>query len=319
MEFQDYYKTLGVDRQASSDEIKKAYRRLARKYHPDVSQESDAETKFKQVAEAYEVLKDPDKRKLYDELGEHWQSGQDFRPPPGWEHQAGTRGGAGYNPGFSDFSDFFENLFGGGLGGGFGTSGFGRRPDGDRHTTGRGSDIRGPDTTARLQIDLEDAYAGATRSVDISTGRESPKRLRVKVPAGVTNGQQIRLKAQGQRSPMGGEPGDLLLEVHIRPHHRFHLRGKDIHVDVPVAPWEAALGGTIQVPTLGGRVELKIPRESQTGARLRLKGRGLPGRKPGDQYVSLQIVNPPLEGEQSEAVFKSMAEAFDFDPRASMN
>ncbi|MEX0386994.1 DnaJ C-terminal domain-containing protein [Spiribacter onubensis] len=317
MEFQDYYKTLGVNREASKDEIKKAYRRLARKYHPDVSQEPDAETKFKQVAEAYEVLKDPDKRKMYDELGENWQSGQDFRPPPGWEQQTGTSGGASYSAGFGDFSDFFENLFGGGLGGGFGSSGFGKGPDGDRHTAGHARDFRAPDTTAKLQIDLEDAYAGATKSVDISAGGESPKRLRVKIPEGVTNGQQIRLKGQGTRSPMSGEPGDLLLEIHIRPHDRFHLRGKDIHVDVPVAPWEAALGGTIPAPTLGGTVELKIPRGSQTGTRLRLKGRGLPGRNRGNQYVSLKIVNPPLDSQQSEDFFKSMAEAFDFDPRAS--
>ena len=314
MEFQDYYKTLGVGRQASSDEIKKAYRRLARKYHPDVSKEPDAESKFKQVAEAYEVLKDTDKRKMYDELGENWQSGQDFRPPPGWEQQPGARGSASYSTGFGDFSDFFEGLFGGGLGGGFG-----RRPDGDRHRTGPGPDLRGPDSTARLQVDLQDAYSGATRAVDISTGGESPKRLRVKIPAGITNGQQIRLKGQGARSPMGGAPGDLLIEVHIRPDHRFHLRGKDVHVDLPVAPWEAALGGTIPVPTLGGKVELKIPPGSQTGTRLRLKGRGLPGRDKGDQYVSLQIVNPPLEEQRSVEFFKSMEEAFDFDPRASMN
>lgn len=319
MEFQDYYKTLGVGREASNEEIKKAYRRLARKYHPDVSQEPDAETKFKEVAEAYEVLRDPDKRKMYDELGENWQSGQDFRPPPGWEQRAGTQGSARYSAGFGDFSDFFENLFGGGLGGGFGADSFGRRSGGDRHAAGYASDIRGPDTTAKLQIDLEEAYTGATKSVDISAGRGSPKRLRVKIPEGVTNGQQIRLRGQGIRSPMGGEPGDLLLEVHIRPHRLFHLRGKDIHVDVPITPWEAALGGTIPAPTLGGKVELKVPKGSQTGTRLRLKGRGLPGQNTGDQYVSLKIVNPPLDTPQSEDFFKSMAEAFDFDPRASMS
>lgn len=319
MEFQDYYKTLEVDRQASSDEIKKAYRRLARKYHPDVSNEPDAESKFKQVAEAYEVLKDPDKRKMYDELGENWQSGQDFRPPPGWENQPGARGGASYDAGFGDFSDFFENLFGGG----FGAAGFGRRPDRDRHERGRGAsygaDVRGPDSTARLQIDLEDAYSGATKAVDISAGGEPPKRLRVKIPAGITNGQQIRLKGQGAQSPMGGQPGDLLIEVHIRPHHRFHLRGKNISVDLPVAPWEAALGASIPAPTLGGTVELRIPPGSQTGTRLRLKGRGLPGRDKGDQYVSLQIVNPPSEDQRSKDFFKSMEEAFDFDPRDSRN
>ena len=322
MEFQDYYKTLGVERTASGDEIKKAYRRLARKYHPDVSKEPDAESKFKQIAEAYEVLKDPDKRRMYDELGEHWQSGQDFRPPPGWAQQPGAHGRAGSSrtTGFGDFSDFFENLFGDGFRGGFRSAGFGAG-DWDRHGSVHGSahtaGMRGQDVTAKLQIDLEDAFSGATKAVDLSAGDGRPKRLRVKIPAGVTNGQQIRLKGQGASSPVGGESGDLLIEVHIRPDKQFHLRGKDIHVDVPVTPWEAALGETIPVPTLGGQVELKVPKGSQSGTRLRLKGRGLPAKTKGDQYVTLQIVNPPVTGEQSERFFKSMAEAFDYDPRAS--
>lgn len=313
MEFQDYYKTLGVDSSASADEIKKAYRRLARKYHPDVSKEPDAEQRFKQVAEAYEVLKDPEKRKLYDQLGENWQAGQDFRPPPGWEHrQAGPGGGARARTGpgaGADFSDFFEHLFGGGMGG----SPF------EEMFSGGARAQKGRDQTARVQVDLEDAFQGATRTLELSdpnTGQ--PRKLRVKIPAGITNGQQIRLKGQGETPPTGGPRGDLLLEVHIRPHRYFHLRGRDIHLDLPVAPWEAALGARVKVPTLSGQVDLQIPANSQTGKRLRLRGRGLPGEKPGDQYVELRITNPPADDEPSKAAFEALAKQFDFNPRAGL-
>ena len=307
MEFQDYYQTLGVQPDASSDEIKKAYRRLARKYHPDVSEEADAEQRFKQVAEAYEVLKDPEKRTLYDQLGENWQAGQDFRPPPGWEGQrSGPSGfaGAGAGPGANaDFSDFFEHLFGGGFRGGFG----------ERTRKGR-------DQSARLTIDLKDAYEGATRTVELadpSTGQ--PRKLRVKIPAGVTNGQQIRLKGQGETPPGGGPRGDLLIEVHLRAHRQFHLRGRDIHLDLPVSPWEAALGAKVEVPTLAGAVDLQIPPNSQTGKRLRLRGRGLPGKPPGDQYVEVKITNPPAEDESAQSAFEALSAQFDFNPRAGLS
>ena len=317
MEFQDYYKTLGIDPGASQDEIKKAYRRLARKYHPDVSSEPDAEQRFKQVAEAYEVLKDPEKRKLYDQLGENWQAGQDFRPPPGWEH--GRDRGAGAQ---GDFSDFFESLFGGGFGGfrsgPFAGGGAWQTRQGRGGPWGAGAAARGADRNARLQIDLEDAFHGASRTVEIpDTGGGPPRKLRVQIPAGVTNGRQIRLKGQGDPAPLGGEPGDLLLELHIRPHRLFHLRGRDLHLTLPVAPWEAGLGAQVPVSTLSGTVDLRIPPGSQSGRRLRLRGRGLPGDPPGDQYVELTIVNPPVSDARAKAAFRALADQFsDFDPRA---
>lgn len=331
MEYRDYYKTLGVDRNASADDIKKAYRRLARKYHPDVSKEPDAEQRFKEVAEAYEVLKDPEKRKLYDQLGQDWRAGQDFRPPPGWQGAGGRRQRAGAESGFGDFSDFFESVFGGG---GFGGSPFEevfggtrRGAAGGRRTQG-GFARRGADRTARINVSLEEAYHGASKTFTVedtepdASGavrrRSRSRNLRVQIPAGVTNGQRIRLAGQGDPGLGGGERGDLLLEVHISPHRQFHLRGRDVHLDLPVAPWEAALGATLKVPTLGGRVDLKIPPGSQSGRRLRLRGRGLPGSPAGDQYVTLKIVNPPADSEKAKKLFRKMAETLDFDPRASL-
>jgi len=321
MEYQDYYKTLGVNRDASADEIKKAYRRLARRYHPDVSEEPDAEAQFKRIAEAYEVLKDPEKRKLYDQLGENWQAGQEYSPPPGGQ-RTGSRTASGFSSSgdFGDFSDFFESIFGRGAAGGFSDpfSGFRQQqgPDWDRHQNAQGRDV-----SAELEVDLEDAYKGATRTVSFNaTGQAQSRRreLKVKIPAGVTDGQRIRLKGQGEASPVGGENGDLLIRILIKPHRHFQLDGKDVHLTLPVAPWEAALGATVAVPTLGGRVELNIPAESQSQKRLRLKGRGMPGKTPGDQYVSLVIVNPPAKTQEAKAAFESFREAFDFDPRANL-
>jgi curved DNA-binding protein len=324
MEYQDYYKTLGVNRDASADEIKKAYRRLARRYHPDVSEEPDAEAQFKRISEAYEVLKDPEKRKLYDQLGENWQAGQDYSPPPG-SQRTGSRTTSGFSSGgdFGDFSDFFESIFGRGAAGGFNDP-FGefrgqqRGPDWDRH---QGASTQGRDVSAELEVDLEDAYSGATRTVSFTAAGQAQsqrRELKVKIPAGVTDGQRIRLKGQGEASPFGGENGDLLIRILIKPHRHFQLDGKDVHLVLPVAPWEAALGATVAVPTLGGKVELTIPAESQSQKRLRLKGRGMPGKTPGDQYVSLMIVNPPAKTEDAKAAFESFREAFDFDPRASL-
>lgn len=315
MEYKDYYKLLGVERGASQDDIKRAYRRLARKYHPDVSKEPDAEQRFKEVAEAYEVLKDPEKRQMYDQLGSNWRAGQDFRPPPEWEFHGGRAGGAAD---FGDFSDFFESLFGGGYGGrqaGF-ESFFADRAAGGR---------RGEDQTARLSVTLEEAYSGATRTIAFeavepdASGRlrRRERSLRVKVPAGVANGQRIRLPGQGAPGP-AGKPGDLYLDIHITPHRVFHLRGRDIHLDLPVAPWEAALGASLKVPTLGGRVGMKIPPGSQSGRKLRLRGRGLPGNPPGEQYVTLRIVNPPVTSAKDRQAFETLARQFDFDPRADL-
>ncbi|MCH8506430.1 MAG: DnaJ domain-containing protein [Ectothiorhodospiraceae bacterium] len=313
MEYKDYYKLLGVDRNATQADIKKAYRRLARKYHPDVSKESDAEARFKEVSEAYEVLHDPDKRAAYDQLGASWKQGQDFRPPPGWQW-SGDFDGAG---GQSDFSDFFESLFGG-MGspferrGGFGSS--------------RGFRRRGEDQVVTTTITLEDAYNGASRTLNLQTritgadGRQhlEPRKLRVKSPAGVTQDQQIRLSGQGQPGQGGGDRGDLYLKINIAPHRQYRLEGRDVHLDLPVTPWEAALGCSLKVPTLGGWIDMKIPAGSQNGKRLRLKGRGLPGKPAGDQYVHLKLVTPPADTEAARALYRKMRDEMPMDPRESL-
>jgi curved DNA-binding protein len=318
MEYQDYYKTLGLNRQASHDEIKKAYRRLARRYHPDVSDEPDAEAQFKRISEAYEVLKDPEKRKLYDQLGENWQAGQDFTPPHGSQYsRSHQNAGFGRSSGFGDFSDFFESIFGGRTTGGFGgvhTDYQRRSKDWDRHT----DSTQGRDVSAEMGITLEDSYTGATKSVSFNTTGQARRELRVKIPAGTTDGQTIRLKGQGEASPAAGPNGDLLITIFIHPHRIFELDGKDVHLTLPVAPWEAALGATVPVPTLGGNVDLKIPAQSQSRKRLRLKGRGLPGDTAGDQYVNLMIVNPPVKDDKAKELFRSLQETLEFDPRSSL-
>ena len=292
MRFRDYYETLGVARGASQDDIKRAYRRLARKFHPDVSKESDAEARFKEVGEAYEVLKDPEKRSAYDRFGKDWKHGQEFRPPPGWERRFDF-GGGGFS-GDSGFSDFFESLFG--RGGFAGARGPMR--------------ARGGDQNATIEIPLEDAYRGATRNITIH-GRT----LSVRIPRGVTEGQRIRLGGQGGAGPGGGPAGDLYLTVTHAAHPLFRAERRDVHLKLPVAPWEAALGATVAVPTLGGKVDLKIPPGSRAGRSLRLKGRGLPGRPNGDQYVTVEIVAPPADSPEAESLYRKMAETMPFDPR----
>jgi curved DNA-binding protein len=313
MEFKDYYKILGVPRSAAQDEVKRAYRKLARRYHPDVSKEPNAEERFKEVQEAYEVLKDPEKRAAYDQLGSRWKAGQDFRPPPDWDTGFEFSGG-GFTPGDAGgFSDFFDTLFGRGFGGGAGP---GARRGGFR--------ARGEDHHARIRISLEDAYKGSTRAVTLrvpemdSHGRvlTRTRSLNVRIPKGVTEGQQIRLSGQGAPGMGGGAQGDLYLEVSFEPHPRFRPEGRDIHVQLPIAPWEAALGATAEVPTLGGSVEMKVPPGSQTGNRLRLRGRGLPGSPPGDQYVEFRIVTPPADDARTRNLYQRMADEFKFDPRA---
>ena len=292
MRFRDYYETLGVARGASQDDIKRAYRRLARKYHPDVSKESDAEARFKEVGEAYEVLKDPEKRSAYDRFGKDWKHGQEFRPPPGWERQFDF-GGGGFS-GDSGFSDFFETLFG--RGGFAGARGPMR--------------ARGGDQSATIEIPLEDAYRGATRNITVR-GRT----LSVRIPKGVTEGQRIRLGGQGGAGAAGGPAGDLYLTVAHAAHPRFRTEGRDVHLKLPVAPWEAALGAKVAVPTLGGNVDLKIPPGSRAGRSLRLKARGLPGRPNGDQYVTLEIVTPPADSPEAGSLYRKMAQTMPFDPR----
>ncbi len=315
MKYQDYYQILGVARDASAEDIKKAYRRLARKYHPDVSKESRAEERFKEVAEAYEVLRDAEKRAAYDQLGGNWQAGQEFRPPPGWQGgPSGPRRSRHPADGFSgsDFSDFFESIFGHSQG----RSGF---------TSGRSrTQNAGQSQTIPLEISLEEAYHGGSRALQLQMPEQNAngqvvtrtRTLNVKIPAGVANGQKIRLAGQGSAGSGGGPNGDLYLEMKIQPHPQYALQDRDITMELPLTPWEAALGGKVAVPTLGGSVTLNIPANARNGQKLRLRGRGLPGQPPGDQMVVLRIVNPPVETEAARALFQRMAQELPFDPRA---
>jgi curved DNA-binding protein len=326
MEYRDYYETLNVPRSASADEIKKAYRRLARKYHPDVSKEKNAEEKFKQVQEAYEVLKDPEKRAAYDQLGSNWKAGQEFRPPPdfggGFEFRGGPRGGGAEFE--SSFSDFFSSLFGGGGASPFGNGG-GAGPFGSAGARARRAPRKGRDHHARIDIDLEEAFRGGTRTFDLQrpelsndgTLQMNRHTVKVNIPAGITEGQQLRLAGQGEGSTTGGGSGDLFLEVHIRPHKQFTLDGRNVTVTLPVAPWEAALGSAVQVPTLGGPVEMRIPAGAQSGQKLRLRGRGLPGTPPGDEFVQLKVVLPPADSPQARALYEQMQREMPFDARAA--
>ena len=311
MEFKDYYQTLGVSRSAEPDEIKRSYRRLARKYHPDVSNEPEAEQRFNEIQEAHEVLKDPEKRAAYDQFGANWKAGQEFRPPPDWKPGFGFAGGGYTDAG--DFSDFFESLFGGA----------GHRRSGGGHTHIR---MKGEDLHAKVSLPLEDVYRGTTRSLSLERpeldemGRlvTGAHRLNVKIPKGVTKGQRLRLAGQGGPGLGGAPAGDLYLEVTLEPHRLYHVAGRDVHVDLPVAPWEAALGETVTVPTLGGKVDIKIPPDSQSGTNLRLKGRGLPGTPAGDQYVVLKVLAPKAETEEARALYAQMKREMAFNPRADL-
>jgi len=313
MEYKDYYEIMGVKRDATQDEIKRAYRKLARKYHPDVSKESDAEARFKEVGEAYEVLKDPEKRVAYDQLGAQWQAGQDFRPPPDWDAGFEFSGG-GYTGGGADHSAFFEELFGRG----FAQQG----AAGGR----RNFHMRGEDHHARVLIDLEDSFSGATRSISLRVpevtedGHVSTRdrTLNVSIPKGIRPGQQIRLAGQGAPGFGGAEAGDLFLEVEFRDHPLYRVDGADIYLDLPVAPWEATLGASIKVPTPSGPVDLKIPADSNQGRKLRLSGRGLSGKKPGDMYVVLQVSLPPADSDVARKLYEQMQDQLGFNPRAAM-
>jgi curved DNA-binding protein len=302
MEYKDYYKILGVGRDASAEDIKRAYRKLARQYHPDKNKAKGAEDRFKEANEANEVLSDPKKRKAYDELGANWKAGQNFTPPPGWESHFGGGRGFGGRGGFQaggDFSDFFSTLFGNAGGNPFGGGGFEGFDDG-------GFASRGQDQRASISIALEDSYEGAQRAITMSNGRT----LNVRIPKGVTAGQTIRLAGQGLRG------GDLLLEIQFAPHPQFRVEGRDVQVDLPIAPWEAALGARVPVRTLGGTVELSVPEGSQSGRKLRLKGRGLPGTPAGDQIVTLEIVTPPATDAADRSFYGEMQRRFEnFKPR----
>lgn len=294
MEYKDYYKVLGVSRTATQDEIKKAYRKLARKYHPDVSKEPNAEDRFKEVGEAYEVLRDADKRAQYDQFGSNYQHGQSFRSPPGWEENVG--GFAGGN----NFSSFFENMFGGGGMGG-----------GDQFFA------RGEDVNAKITVSLEDAYHGASKTIRRPTGADQNGTINVKIPAGIEPGKKIRLTGQGKKG-MGGKSGNLYLEVRIAPHKYYRVEGKDIFLDLPITPWEAALGGKVPVPTLAGKINLSIPEGARSGQKMRLKGRGLPGNPAGDQFVVLQIQTPMAQSDKQRQLYQQMADEMTFNPRETM-
>ncbi|HIL96141.1 MAG TPA: J domain-containing protein [Pseudomonadales bacterium] len=315
MQFRDYYEIMGVNHEATQDEVKRAYRKLARKYHPDVSKEVDAEEKFKQLSEAYEVLKDPEKRAAYDQLGANWKAGQEFRPPPDWDEGFEFSGGGFTGGDASAFSEFFSSLFGEGFNP---TGGQGRQ-----YTSAHG---RGEDHHARVLIDIEDAYHGATRQISLRSPQiddqghvvTRDRTLSVKIPEGIRQGQRIRLAGQGSPGFGSGDAGDLYLEVEFNPHQIYRVDGRDVTIDLPVAPWEAVLGARVKVPTPEGRVELTVPPGSAAGKRLRLKGRGIPGRPAGDLYVVLQVALPPAEDDAAKAMYEKMADEMKFNPRAGL-
>jgi curved DNA-binding protein len=299
VEFKDYYDILGVKPDASEAEIKAAYRKLARQYHPDKNKEAGAEDKFKAVNEANEVLRDKEKRRAYDQVrAGGYRGGEQFRPPPGF--------GQGYDfgdggAGEGDFSDFFESLFGRGAGGGH---------------RGQPRARRGRDVQAQVQIDLQTAFDGGRTRVALHDSHGNERVLEVKIPAGIQPGQVIRLSGQGHAGAAGGPSGDLLLEVAIRDDARFRLDGRNVLHVLPIAPWEAALGATVPVPTLAGTVDLRIPAGSQSGKKLRLKGRGMPGTPPGDQLVELSIRTPPADDDKQRKAYEALHKHFaDYNPR----
>jgi curved DNA-binding protein len=317
MEYKDYYKLLGVSRSASKDEISKAFKKLARKYHPDLNpNDAGAEAKFKEINEAYEVLKDEKKRKLYDQFGSNWEHGQNFQPPPGYENMdfGGFSGFGGGGSG-AGFSDFFETIFGGGGGsfrGGFQQGGYQQRPR------------RGADAEASYELTLEEAYRGGKKSITLQEQVQGPegiprmstKTLEVTVPPGIKDGQKIRLAGQGNPGMSGGSKGDLYLKIRLMPHHMFKVADADIVLDLPLAPWEAALGASLRIPTLDGAVEMKIPPGIGSGKKLRIKGRGLgSGARKGDQYVRIMIQVPERLSEAERELMEKLRDTSDFKPR----
>jgi curved DNA-binding protein len=320
VKFNDYYKIMGLERTATQDEIKRAHRVLARKYHPDVSKESNAEARFKEVGEAYEVLKNPEKRAAYDKLGANWKEGQDFKPPPDWNAGFETAGKGFSQHESAEYSDFFESLFRRGFNGG--------RSGQPGHERQQAFNADGQDSHAKIQIELQEAYHGGDRRVSLGVpemddqGRVMVKNhdIEFKIPKGVRAGQHIRLAGQGGPGVGDGRPGDLYLEVSFKPHAHYRIDKHDVYLDLPVTPWEAALGAEIEVPTPSGAVvELKIPAGSVEGRKLRLKGRGIPSATPGDFYFVLKIAAPPAIDAAGQAFYRSMAEQFKtFAPRANL-
>ncbi len=318
MEYKDYYAVLGVEKSATEEEIKLAFRKLARKYHPDLNKDEGAEAKFKEIGEANDVLSDPEKRAAYDQLGQGYQPGQDFRPPPDWPNRAegfdftGRPGADGAQQ--QDFSEFFEDLFGRAQ----------RQQQGPRQQPN--FNAKGQDSHARIVIDLNDTFNGAKRTITLKVPELSAdghmvlknRTLDVTIPKGVREGQSIRLKKQGGPGYGKGEAGDLYLEISFKPHKYYHTEGNDLYLDLPVTPWEAALGGKIETSTPAGPVSLNIPANSKQGGKLRLKGRGIPAKTPGDLYVVLQITLPPADSPKAKELYQTIAKELDFNPRAQM-
>lgn len=314
MEYKDYYKILGVNKNATAAQIKKEYRKMARKYHPDVSKDSNAEKKFKEVGEAYEVLKDPEKRKAYDQYGADWKTGkqqQEYQQQYQQQHQH-QGGGFDFGGGFEgggDYSDFFESLFGGG----------GRRQG---RSSRQSRKQKGEDVNASITVPITDAFEGSTRRINFELQSASPDgqvvrkpiSLNVKIPKGIKNGQKIRLAGQGSEGYNGGAKGDMLLKIEFEKHPHFKADGTDIYIDLPVAPWEAALGNTINISTPGGSIKLKVPAGSKQGKKLRLKGKGIPAKVAGDLYVVLNITLPPADSEKARKVYEDMKD-LNFNPR----
>lgn len=310
MKFKDYYEVLGVERTATEDEIKVAYRKLARKYHPDVSKEADAEDRFKELGEAYAVLKDTEKRAAYDQVGRHAKHGQEFTPPPNWDSGFEFSGSGSDSIDAESQSEFFEALFG-------------------RHSRSRqhsNLNIKGQDHHAKVMIDLRDAYFGAKRSISLqmpnvdAQGRlvMQERRLDITIPIGIHAGQHLKLSGQGSPGIGAGAAGDLYLEILFKPNAIFRTDARDVYMNLPISPWEAALGATVNCPTPNGSVELKIPPNSKSGRKLRLKGRGIPGSTPGDLYAVIDIAIPPADSEQAKEAYRTMATAFEFNPRVNM-
>jgi curved DNA-binding protein len=290
MQYKDYYEVLGVARDADADALKRAYRKLARKYHPDVSKEKNAENKFKELQEAYEVLRDPEKRAAYDQLGRNFRSGQQFRPPPDWGQRFGQSGSQRFSD-LNGFSDFFSSLFGGAAG------------------AGGGAGAPPPEADAGyLDVTVEEAFAGTKRRVALNEQGRA-RSVDVQIPPGVSEGQSLRIPG------LGGN-GSLIFRIRLRPHALYLLQGKDVQIELPLAPWEAALGAKVAVPTLGGTVELTVPAGAQSGQKLRLRGRGFPGTPGGDQIVSIKLVTPAAASTQEKAAYERMRNEFKFDPRA---
>jgi curved DNA-binding protein len=313
MEFKDYYKVLGVEESADKKAVKTAYRKLARKYHPDVSDHHDAENKFKEATEAYEVLKDADKRAEYDELRQYRSGGGNFTPPPGWEGSHASSG-AGEARDQGEFSDFFSSIFG-----------EGSQTQSHGHSTGGGFGRRGQDIETDMPVFLEDTLSEGSKTISYhlphydNNGRvtQVKKTLNVKIPVGVTDGERIRLKGQGAGGVGDSPSGDLYLRVKLVPHPLFDVEGHKLTVTVPVAPWEAALGAKITVPTLDGKVQMSIPEGSQSGQKFRIKGKGLVSRTgAGDLYAVLNVVMPDSMNDTAKAQWEELAKTTAFDPRA---